>query len=206
MAVRGRYEAGVVGGEEVPGYLQEEGVPPDSQTETYAALRLSVSNWRWAGVPFYLRTGKRLARKVTEIAVMLKPVPHIAFQGAASEGVRANQLVMTVQPDEGVSLSLAAKQPGPVMKFQAVNMEFRYGTTFMSESPEAYERLILDAIRGDATLFTRDDEVEASWGVTDPILEAWHSDSEPPAPYPAGSAGPAAADALLEGNTRWRPL
>ena len=206
MAVRGRYEAGVIGGEEVPGYLEEQGVPADSRTETYVALRLSVSNWRWAGVPFYLRTGKRLARKVTEIAVMLKPVPHIAFQGEASEGVHPNQLIMTVQPDEGVSLSLAAKMPGPVMKFQPVNMEFRYGTTFMSESPEAYERLILDAIRGDATLFTRDDEVEASWGVTDPILEAWHTDSEPPIAYPAGSAGPAEADSLLEGSSRWRPL
>jgi glucose-6-phosphate 1-dehydrogenase len=207
MAVRAQYGPGVVHGADVPGYRSEEGVAPDSRTETFAALRLEVSNWRWAGVPFYLRTGKRLARKVTEIAVILKPVPHLAFQSQGSVGVQANQIVLTVQPDEGVSVSLGAKIPGPTMRIRPVNMEFHYGTSFVSESPEAYERLILDAMRGDATLFTRNDEIEALWGIIDPILTAWHEDRSSPIPdYPAGSAGPAEADALLEGGRRWRRL
>ena len=207
MAVRAQYGPGVVGGERVPGYRQEDGVAPDSRTETYAALRLHVSNWRWAGVPFYLRTGKRLSRKLTEIAVTLKPVPHLAFQSSGSVGVQANQIVLTVQPDEGVSVSLGAKIPGTRMRIRPVNMEFRYGTSFMSESPEAYERLILDAMRGDATLFTADDEIVALWAIIDPILTAWHEDTTSPVPqYPAGSAGPPEADALLEGDRRWRRL
>ena len=144
--------------------------PPDSNTETYAALRLEVDNWRWAGVPFYLRTGKRLARKVTEIAVTLKPVPHLAFQQEGSVGVQPNQLILTLQPNEGVSLSLGAKIPGTRMRIRPVNMEFLYGTAFLSQSPEAYERLIIDAMRGDATLFTRNDEVEAQWRICDPIV------------------------------------
>ena len=146
-------------------------MPQDSQTETYAALRLEVHNWRWAGVPIFLRTGKRLARKVTEIAVQLKPVPHMAFQSKGSVGVQPNQLILTVQPNEGVSLSLGAKIPGASMRIRPVNMEFLYGTSFMSQSPEAYERLILDAMRGDATLFTRNDEVDAQWSIIDPILQ-----------------------------------
>ena len=159
------------------------------------------------GVPFYLRTGKQLARKVTEIAVTLKPVPHLAFQSSGSVGVQPNQIILTVQPDEGVSVSLGAKIPGTRMRIRPVNMEFRYGTSFMSESPEAYERLILDAMRGDATLFTRGDEIEALWGIIDPILTAWHEDTTSPIPqYPAGSAGPVEADALLEGDRRWRRL
>jgi glucose-6-phosphate 1-dehydrogenase len=207
MAVRAQYGPGVVGGVPVPGYRQEEGVAPDSRTETYAALRLHVSNWRWAGVPFYLRTGKRLARRLTEIAVTLKPVPHLAFRGSGSVGVQSNQIILTVQPDEGVSVSLGAKIPGPQMRIRPVNMEFRYGTSFVSESPEAYERLILDAMRGDATLFTRDDEIEAQWRIIDPILTAWHEDISSPIPqYPAGSAGPREADALLDGGRKWRRL
>jgi glucose-6-phosphate 1-dehydrogenase len=207
MSVRAQYGSGVVAGEQVPGYREEEGVDPDSRTETYAALRLQVSNWRWAGVPFYLRTGKRLARKVTEIAVTLKPVPHLAFQSSGSVGVQANQIILTVQPDEGVSISLGAKIPGPRMRIRPVNMEFRYGTSFLSESPEAYERLILDAMRGDATLFTRNDEIEALWGIIDPILTAWHEDtSSSVAQYPAGSQGPSEADALLDEGRRWRRL
>jgi glucose-6-phosphate 1-dehydrogenase len=207
MSVRAQYGPGVSGGVRVPGYREEEGVAPDSRTETYVALRLHVSNWRWAGVPFYLRTGKRLARKVTEIAVTLKPVPHLAFQSTGSVGVKANQIILTVQPDEGVSVSLGAKIPGPRMRIRPVNMEFRYGTSFLSESPEAYERLILDAMRGDATLFTRNDEIEALWGIIDPILTAWHQDTSSEIPqYPAGSAGPAEADALLEGGRKWRRL
>jgi glucose-6-phosphate 1-dehydrogenase len=207
MAVRAQYAAGVVGGEDVPGYHDEEGVAPDSRTETYAALRIHVSNWRWAGVPFYLRTGKRLARKVTEIAVTLKPVPHLAFRSQGSVGVQANQIILTVQPDEGVSVSLGAKIPGPTMRIRPVNMEFRYGTSFMSESPEAYERLILDAMRGDATLFTRNDEIEALWGIIDPILTAWHEDTSSEVPtYEAGTAGPAEADRLLDPGHKWRRL
>jgi glucose-6-phosphate 1-dehydrogenase len=207
MAVRGQYSAGREAGEEVRGYLEEDGVPPDSKTETYAALRLEVSNWRWAGVPFYLRTGKRLARKVTEIAVQLKPVPHLAFQAHGSLGVQPNQLVLTVQPDEGVSLSLGAKIPGARMRIRPVNMEFHYGTTFLSQSPEAYERLIMDAMRGDATLFTRNDEVDGLWRVIDPILTAWKQDKGDVAQYPAGSDGPALADELLAREGRsWRPL
>jgi glucose-6-phosphate 1-dehydrogenase len=204
--VRAQYTKGVVGGEEVPGYLDEEGVPPDSQTETYAALKLEVHNWRWAGVPIYLRTGKRLARKVTEIAVHLKPVPHLAFQSEGSVGVQPNQLVLTVQPNEGVSLSLGAKIPGTRMRIRPVNMEFLYGTSFMSQSPEAYERLIIDAMRGDATLFTRNDEVLAQWAIIDPILKTWANGQPPLTHYEAGTPGPAEADALIGEGRRWRGL
>ncbi len=207
MAVRAQYGPGTVGGKRVVGYHEEDGVAANSRTETYAALRLHVSNWRWAGVPFYLRTGKQLARKITEIVVTLKPVPHLAFQSRGSVGVQANQITLTLQPDEGVSVSLGAKIPGAQMRIRPVNMEFRYGTSFMSESPEAYERLILDAMRGDATLFTRGDEIEALWAIIDPILTAWHEDTTTPVPlYAAGSAGPVEADALLEGDRRWRRL
>jgi glucose-6-phosphate 1-dehydrogenase len=206
LAVRAQYAAGIVGGEPVPGYLEEEGVPPDSTTETYAALRVEVDNWRWAGVPFYLRTGKRLARKVTEIAVTLKPVPHLAFAQQGAVGAHPNQLVLTVQPNEGVSLSLSAKIPGSGMRLRPVNMEFLYGSAFLSQSPEAYERLILDAMRGDATLFTRDDEVEAQWRICDPILEAWSELPGPLPQYPAGSQGPKEAEAILRDGHSWRAI
>jgi glucose-6-phosphate 1-dehydrogenase len=206
MTVRAQYTAGVSGGDEVPGYREEEGVPDDSTTETFAALKLEVHNWRWAGVPIFLRTGKRLARKVTEIAVQLKPVPHLAFQSKGSAGVQPNQLILTVQPNEGVSLSLDAKIPGATMRIRPVNMEFLYGTSFMSQSPEAYERLILDAMRGDATLFTRNDEVDAQWAIIDPILQAWGADAQPLGQYEAGSPGPAEADALLGDTRHWRGL
>src|SRR6202453_1202470 len=191
MAVRAQYAAGHAGGEDVVGYLEEPGVPERSTTETYAALRLEVDNWRWAGVPFYLRTGKRLARKITEIAVTLKSVPHLAFSQAGSLGVQPNLLVLTLQPNEGVSLRLGAKIPGTRMSIRPVNMEFLYGTAFLSQSPEAYERLITDAMRGDATLFTRNDEVEAQWRICDPIVTAWAQKPGPPvATYEAGSQGP----------------
>jgi glucose-6-phosphate 1-dehydrogenase len=206
IAVRAQYGPGTVGGDTVPGYLQEEGVPPGSNTETYAAIRLEIDNWRWAGVPFYLRTGKRLARKVTEIAITLKPVPHLAFQQDGSVGVRPNQLILTMQPNEGVSLSLGAKIPGSRMRIRPVNMEFLYGTSFMSQSPEAYERLILDAMRGDATLFTRNDEVEAQWEICDPIVAKWEATPGPLPQYEAGTQGPAEADNLLEGDAHWRAI
>jgi glucose-6-phosphate 1-dehydrogenase len=210
MSLRAQYTAGHAGGDDVPGYLDEEGVPEGSTTETYAALRLEVDNWRWAGVPFYLRTGKRLARKITEIAVTLKPVPHLAFSQDGSLGVQPNQLVLTLQPNEGVSLRLGAKIPGTRMSIRPVNMEFLYGTAFLSQSPEAYERLITDAMRGDATLFTRNDEVEAQWRICDPIVKAWASDVRPPTPpvatYEAGSQGPKEADELLVDGDRWRAI
>jgi glucose-6-phosphate 1-dehydrogenase len=210
LAVRAQYAAGHAGGEAVPGYLAEEGVAADSTTETYAALRLEVDNWRWAGVPFYLRTGKRLARKITEIAVTLKPVPHLAFSQDGSLGVQPNQLVLTIQPNEGVSLRLGAKIPGTRMIIRPVNMEFLYGTAFLSQSPEAYERLITDAMRGDATLFTRNDEVEAQWRICDPIVKAWaptHQQAPGPlAKYEAGSQGPAEAERLLSEGHSWRAI
>jgi glucose-6-phosphate 1-dehydrogenase len=207
MAVRGQYGPGEVQGKDVPGYREEEGVPSDSRTETFAALRLAVSNWRWAGVPIYLRTGKRLARKVTEIVVTLKPVPHMAFQSSGSVGVQQNQIILTVQPDEGVSVSLGAKIPGARMRIRPVHMEFHYGTSFVSQSPEAYERLILDAMRGEATLFTRNDEIEALWGIIDPILTAWAEDTDSDIPqYDPGSQGPEEATRLLADGHTWRRL
>ena len=206
MAVHAQYGRGHAGGDAVPGYLEEDGVPEGSNTETYAALRLEVDNWRWAGVPFYLRTGKRLARKITEIAVTLKPVPHLAFSQDGSLGVQPNQLVLTLQPNEGVSLRLGAKIPGTRMKIRPVNMEFQYGTAFLSQSPEAYERLITDAMRGDATLFTRNDEVEAQWRICDPIVAAWAKERGPLASYEAGSQGPSEADGLLREGDHWRAI
>jgi glucose-6-phosphate 1-dehydrogenase len=206
IAMRAQYGPGHAGGEDVPGYLEEEGVPPDSTTETYAALRLEVDNWRWAGVPFYLRTGKRLARKVTEIAVTLKPVPHLAFDQQGSLGVQPNQLVLTLQPNEGVSLRLVAKIPGTRMIIRPVNMEFLYGTSFLSQSPEAYERLITDAMRGDATLFTRNDEVEAQWRICDPILRTWSQMGGPLPKYEAGSQGPKEAELILREGDHWRAV
>ena len=205
-AVRAQYAAGTVGGVDVPGYLAEDGVPDDSNTETYAALRLQIDNWRWAGVPFYLRTGKRLARKVTEIAVTLRPVPHLAFQQDGSVGVRPNQLILTMQPNEGVSLTLGAKIPGTRMRIRPVNMEFLYGTAFLSQSPEAYERLITDAMRGDATLFTRNDEVEAQWRICDPIVRRWEATPGPLPQYEAGTQGPVEADRLLLAGDAWRAI
>jgi glucose-6-phosphate 1-dehydrogenase len=165
-----------------------------------------VQSWRWAGVPFYLRTGKRLARKVTEIAIQMRPVPHLAFVQEGAAGAQPNQLVMSIQPDEGVSLALAAKIPGTRMRIRPVLMQFLYGSSFLSESPEAYERLILDVMRGDATLYTRADEVEAQWSICEPILQAWARAPEPPPRYPAGSQGPEEAAAILRPGDAWRRI
>lgn len=206
MAFRAQYGPGRVGGQDVPGYLQEEGVPADSSTETYAALRLGIANWRWAGVDFYLRTGKRLARKVTEIAITLKPVPHLAFREAGSVGVKPNVLVLTMQPNEGVSLSLGAKIPGSRMRIRPVNMEFQYGTAFMSQSPEAYERLITDAMRGDAMLFTRGDEAEAQWQICDPVVAHWAENPGPLPQYESGSHGPPEVAGLLRAGATFRSI
>jgi glucose-6-phosphate 1-dehydrogenase len=204
--VRGQYGAGWIGGEEVPAYVDEEGVPDDSRTETYVAMRLEIDNWRWAGTPFYLRTGKRLPRRVTEIAVRFRPVPHLPFARSDVADAEPNEMVLSVQPDEGVSLRLVAKVPGQTMSVRPVLMEFKYGASFLGDSPEAYERLLHDALLGDATLFTRADEVEAEWKIVDPILEAWKNGPAPPV-YEAGSQGPAVADELLALRGRsWRQV
>ncbi|HEX7291776.1 MAG TPA: glucose-6-phosphate dehydrogenase [Conexibacter sp.] len=204
-AVRGQYAAGWLAGERVPGYRDEEDVPAGSRTDTYAALRVEVDNWRWAGVPFYLRTGKRLPLRTTEIAIAFKPAPHQPFR-ALDAPPPPNELVISVQPNEGATLQIAAKAPGTALRMRPVQMDFQYGTSFLRESPEAYERLLHDALLGDATLFTRADEVEAAWRIVEPVLEAWARDGAPE-PYEAGSAGPACADALLARDGRaWRPL
>jgi glucose-6-phosphate 1-dehydrogenase len=206
IAVRGQYAAGVSGGQEVPGYVDEPGVPERSVTETFAALRLEVTNWRWAGVPFYLRTGKRLARQLTEVAVTLKPVPHLGFELEGSVGARPNQLVLTVDPDEGLALLVVAKIPGLRMRVRPVKMELLYGSTCATGVPDAHERLVLDVMRGDQSLFTGGAEVEAQWRICDPIVQAWQAAPEPPPRYPAGSQGPVEADRLLLPGHSWRRI
>jgi glucose-6-phosphate 1-dehydrogenase len=203
--VRGQYGPGQIDGKPVPGYRQEPGVKPDSSTDTFAALKLHVDNWRWNGVPFYLRSGKRLAHPHTEVAILFKRAPHMVFRGENSE---TNSLVLNIQPDEGISLSFGAKTPGAQMHIRPVTMDFEYKNTFGGSTRPAYATLINDCIRGDATLFDRADSVEAAWALVDPILKAWESASAPPFPnYPAGSAGPRAADDLTASDGRqWRPL
>jgi glucose-6-phosphate 1-dehydrogenase len=203
--VRGQYGPGRINDKPVPGYRQEPGVKPDSTTETYVALKLHVDNWRWSGVPFYLRSGKRLARPGTEVAIQFKQAPHMVFRG---ENVDSNTLMLNIQPDEGISLSFGAKSPGSQMHIRPVTMDFQYRQAFGGTTRDAYATLINDCIRGDATLFDRADSVEAAWSLVDPILQAWQGASAPPFPnYPAGSDGPRAADDLTtsEGR-RWRPL
>jgi len=200
--VRGQYGAGHVGGEGIPGYREEEGVAGDSQTDTYVALRLHVDNWRWGGTPFYLRTGKRLPERNTEITVNFKPVPHLPFAPTEAEQIAPNRLVISVQPGEGASLRMLAKVPGTAMHVRPVHMDFEYGTSFLRESPEAYERLLHDALLGDPTLFTRGDEVEAEWRIVSPVIDAFASGEVPLEAYAAGSEGPPAADALLARDGR----
>jgi glucose-6-phosphate 1-dehydrogenase len=203
MSVRGQYDAGTIGGQAVPAYRNEPDVRPDSTTETYAALRLYINNWRWAGVPFYLRSGKRLARKVSEIAITFSPIPHRLF-GEKSDTIEQNALVIKIQPDEGISLRFNAKVPGQKNHIRSVTMDFNYGTGFGVQSAPAYERLIADAMRGDATLFTRWDAVQRAWEIVMPVLEVWQSIKDRTFPnYAAGSDGPQAAQAL---NPGWRPL
>lgn len=206
--VRGQYGPGTVGGAEVPGYRQEPRVDPNSATETYAALELRVENWRWAGVPFYLRTGKRLARSLTEVAVHFKRTPHALFARAPDERIEPNVITLRIQPDEGISLRFGAKLPGAEMRAGAVHMEFCYASAFGGPPRDAYETLLLDAMRGDPTLFIRRDMVEAQWRIVTPIVEAWAAAGPPDFPnYAAGSAGPAAADELLARNGHaWLPL
>jgi glucose-6-phosphate 1-dehydrogenase len=203
--VRGQYTRGYVKGEEVPGYREEPDVAKDSRVETYVAMRLHIDNWRWGGVPFYVRAGKRLARRVTEIAIQFKKVPHGLFS-APDGGISPNVLAMRIQPDEGIALRFTTKEPGQTTVLRDVAMDFRYGAAFGSNTPEAYERLLLDAMRGEATLFTRRDEVEEQWAFIDPIIEAWRTAANAPPPfYPAGTWGPDQADDLLaRDGRRWR--
>jgi glucose-6-phosphate 1-dehydrogenase len=203
--VRGQYGRGFVEGEEVPGYREEAGVAPNSTTETYVAAKLYVDNWRWADTPFYVRMGKRLARRETTIAIQFKRAPHPPFEEIAAEGLRPNVLLVHIQPDEGVSLAIGAKVPGQGMTIRQVHMDFLYGGAFRTGMPEAYERLILDAMLGDATLFTRTDEVEEQWKLVDAIVAAWKRDRPSFPNYPAGTWGPPSADELLTRDGRsWR--
>ena len=203
---RGQYAAGWQGGVEVPGFLEEDGIPPDSRTETYAAVKLSVETRRWAGVPFYLRTGKRLPRRMTEIAMMFQRAPHLPFAATDTEELGQNALVIRVQPDEGVTVRFGSKVPGAAMEVREVYMDFAYGESFTESSPEAYERLLLDVLIGDPPLFPQHKEVELSWMVLDPIEEFWAKHTKPEQ-YPAGTAGPPSADELMARDGRaWRRL
>jgi glucose-6-phosphate 1-dehydrogenase len=207
-AVRGQYGPGVVAGEHVPGYLDEPEVAPDSVTETYVALKLFIDSWRWAGVPFYLRSGKRLPKRVTEIAVQFKHVPLLLFADGGGSDIEPNVLAINIQPDEGAALRFGAKVPGAAMRIRPVTMDFRYSTAFGGEPPEAYERLLLDAMLGDSTLFTRRDEVEVAWQLVTAITEGWQAAPRPRFPnYPAGTWGPEDARRLIEQDgRRWRRL
>jgi glucose-6-phosphate 1-dehydrogenase len=204
--VPGQYGPGYIDGQPVPGYRQEEGIPPGSRTETYIALRLNIDNWRWEDIPFYLRTGKRLPKRSTEIAIQFRRAPHQLF-GEEGRALEPNLLAIRIQPDEGISLRFAVKAPVSGLRLRTVNMDFSYGASFMTEAPDAYETLLLDALRGEATLFMRRDEVEEQWKIVQPILDAFAASDEPTALYEAGSWGPAAADALMaaEGRTWRRP-
>jgi glucose-6-phosphate 1-dehydrogenase len=211
--VRGQYGAGTIDGKPVRAYREEEAVDPASNTETFVALRASVESWRWAGVPFLLRTGKRLPRRVTEIAVQFKLPPLQLFRTVECAGdfcdlreAQPGALVFRIQPDEGISLSFSAKRPGMQLDLFPVHFEFNYNSEFHTELPEAYERLLLDALRGDATLFMRSDELEAAWEFATPVLEAWHASLPPQFPnYAAGAWGPPEADRLMDDRAGgWR--
>ncbi|WP_251151125.1 glucose-6-phosphate dehydrogenase [Cellulosimicrobium sp. Marseille-Q4280] len=201
---RGQYAAGLQGGEEVIGFLDEDGISPDSKTETYAAVRVDIDNRRWAGVPFYLRTGKRLGRRVTEVAVVFKKAPHLPFETSQASDLGNNALVIRVQPDEGVTMRFGAKVPGTAMEVRDVTMDFGYGHAFTESSPEAYERLILDVLLGDPPLFPTREEVELSWKILDPITAHWAAKGRPEQ-YRSGTWGPASADEMLARDGRsWR--
>ena len=201
VSVRGQYRAGAADGRAVPGYVEEAG-KPDSRTETFVALKAEVRNWRWSGVPFYLRTGKRLTQRVSEIVVTFRAIPHSIFAGSSGQ-IAPNKLVLRLQPDEGVKLWLMNKVPGPGgLRLRQVPLDMTFATAFGGHQPEAYERLLMDVVRGNPTLFMRRDEVEAAWTWIDPILAAWAASEEAPKPYTAGSWGPSAAVALIERDGR----
>ena len=203
--VRGEYGPGYIEGEEVPGYREEPGVAPDSMTETFVAAKLYVDNWRWADTPFYIRTGKRLPRRETTIAIQFKRAPHPPFELDSDDALRPNVLLVHIQPDEGVSLAVGAKVPGQGMSIRTVHMDFLYGGSFRTGLPEAYERLILDCMLGDATLFTRSDEVEEQWALVDSMVAPWKRDRPNFPNYAAGTWGPVAADELIHRDGRsWR--
>ena len=204
--VRGQYVSGWVEGQKIQSYRDEPECAPDSETETYVALKLSIGSWRWAGVPFYLRTGKAMPTRVTEVSVQFKSPPLALFERAGTPNMEPNILAIRIQPDEGILIRFGAKVPGPGMQIRSVNMDFRYGFSFAIDSPDAYETLLLDAMVGDPSLFTRDDEVERAWEILDPILKAWANGTGGPLHfYGAGSWGPPAADELLERDGRsWR--
>ena len=203
-AVRGQYSAGSVLGEFAKPYREEDRVNPESRTETFAAVKVFVDNWRWADVPFYLRAGKRLPKRVTDISIHFRPAPHPLFSRIGIK-TQPNVLAIRIQPDEGISLKFDSKLPGPTVRTAPVTMEFRYATSFGAEPPEAYERLLLETMLGDATLFARRDEIETAWAWLDPLLQKWADDPEPPQFHPAGTWGPEAADAMLERDGRhWR--
>jgi glucose-6-phosphate 1-dehydrogenase len=205
LVVRGQYDGGWIDGQPVVAYREEEGVAPDSQTDTFVAMQLHVDNWRWAGVPFFVRTGKRLPKRVTEVAMTFSRVPHLPFATSLARDLAPNSLVVRVQPDEGVTVTFGAKVPGPEFRVRTVSMDFSYGAAFLEETSDAYERLMLDAMVGDPTLFIRDDEVEQAWKIVAPIQEAWEDGRAPLARYPSGSWGPREADRLIEATgRRWR--
>jgi glucose-6-phosphate 1-dehydrogenase len=201
--VRGQYTAGSIDGQPVPGYREEPGVATDSETETFVAMRLSVDNWRWAGVPFYLRTGKRLPVRATEVVLRFHSVPHLPFQAVEARGLQPNSLVLRIQPDEGITLEFGAKVPGQGFVLRSVAMDFCYDTAFTEKPHDGYERLLLDALVGDPTLFIRSDETRAAWRICDPVLAAWEEGVEPVSPYASGSWGPHEADRLLVRDGRW---
>ncbi|HEV7744467.1 MAG TPA: glucose-6-phosphate dehydrogenase [Pyrinomonadaceae bacterium] len=206
LTVRGQYGPGTVLGDTVPGYREEPGVDPNSSTETFAALKLYFDNWRWSGVPFYIRSGKRLQKRLTEIAIHFKEVPHRLFDDSDSS-LQPNVLVIRIQPNEGISLRFGAKLPGQALRIRSVNMDFRYGSSFGVQAPEAYERLLLDCMLGDSTLYARRDMVERGWEIVTPILEAWQKPATDFPDYEAGSWGPQAAYELIERDGRdWRKL
>jgi glucose-6-phosphate 1-dehydrogenase len=200
--VRAQYTGGSFGGEEVNGYKQEEGVPQDSVTETFAAVRLQIDNWRWSRTPFFLRSAKRMPRRVTEVAIQFKQPPHVLFDNGNSP--QPNMLLLRIQPDEGVALRFGAKVPGPDVRIRDVRMDFRYGTAFGGETADAYERLLLDAMLGDGTLFARADEVEEAWRIVDSIIAGWKESPNPPKGYVAGTWGPEQAEDLLGEGRSWR--
>ena len=204
QTARGQYLAGWCGGEKVKGYLEEDGIPPDSVTETYAAIRVDIENRRWAGVPFYLRAAKRMPRRVTEIALNLRRAPHLPFTDTDVEELGTNALVMRIQPDEGITMRFGAKVPGTLMEIREVSMDFAYGGSFTESSPEAYERLILDVLLGDPPLFPQNEEVELSWEILDPILDFWAEFGKPQG-YLSGTWGPqSAVDMLARDGFTWR--